>query len=134
MAEADIPNLSALVVNAAFSPASGYEAVNELLSRQQPVTAILCSNDILALGIYRGLAEHRLRIPRDISVMGINDKEEVRYLSPMLTSVNIPIEEMGRHAAQLLMHRISGGHRLPVTMQLPNRLIVRGSTSEAERR
>lgn len=122
----------ALVVDAAFSPASGYDAANELLSRKKPFTAILCANDMLALGVIKALNEHRLRVPKDISIIGINDKEDVRYLDPMLTAVNIPIEEMGKHAAKLLLDRINGGHKLPVKLILPNKLIIRESCGPAK--
>lgn len=124
-------NPNPLVVDATFSPASGYDAAVELLRRQVPFTAILCANDMLALGVIKALNEHKLRVPRDVSIVGINDKEDVRYLSPMLTAVNIPIEEMGAHAAKLLLDRIAGNHQLPVKMILPNKLIVRESCGPA---
>ena len=129
-----IPDPESLVVDAAFSPASGYDAALELLGRKIHFTAILCANDMLALGVMKALNEHRLRVPRDVSIVGINDKEDIRYLSPMLTAVNIPIEEMGRHAAMLLLDRIAGNHRLPLKMILPNKLILRESCDVAKKR
>lgn len=122
-----ILNPESLVVETAFSPSGGYDAVKALLERGKPFTAILCADDVLALGVLKALKEHKLHVPRDVSVVGINDKEEVRYLDPMLTAVNIPIEEMGKHAAKLLIDRIEGGHKLPVKLILPNRLICRES-------
>lgn len=127
MAQIGVADPESLVVDAAFSPASGYDAAQELLSRRKPFTAILCANDMLALGVFKALNEHRLRVPKDVSVIGINDKEDVRYLNPMLTAINIPIEEMGRHAAKLLLDRLMGGHQLPVKMTLPNKLVIRES-------
>lgn len=56
----------------------------------------------------------------------------LRDSSPMLTAVNIPIEEMGRHAAKLLLDRVAGNHQLPVKMILPNKLIVRESCGPAK--
>ncbi len=126
-----VREVESLVVDAAFSPASGYGAAQELLSRKQPFTAILCANDMLALGVMKALTEHRLRVPRDISIIGINDKEDVRYLDPMLTAINIPIEEIGKHAAKLLVDRIGGGHRLPAKLTLPSKLIIRESCGPA---
>ena len=116
------------VAEAMFTPAGGFEAVNQLLERRQRFTAILCANDMLAVGAMRALKEHSLRIPRDVSLVGINDMETVRYMDPMLTTVNIPLEEMGRHVAKLLIDRIEGGHRLPVKIALPNALILRESS------
>lgn len=132
MGQLGIADPEALVVDAAFSPASGYDATRELLSRKVPFTAILCANDMLVLGVLKALNEHRLQVPRDVSIVGINDKEDVRYLDPMLTAVNIPIEEMGRHAARLLIDGVQGGHRLPVKMTLPNRLIIRESCAPVQ--
>lgn len=122
-----VSNPESLVVEAAFSPASGYNAVQQLLERGNPFTAILCANDVLALGVIKALNDHHLRVPRDVSIIGINDKEDVRYLDPMLTAVNIPIKEMGKHATKLLLDRIAGGHQLPVKLLLPNKLNVRES-------
>lgn len=115
------------VAEALFSPSGGYDAVNRLLERGQSFTAILCANDMLAVGAMKALREHKLYIPRDVSLIGINDMETVRYLDPMLTTVNIPLEEMGKHTAKLLIDRIEGGHKLPVRMMIPNALIRRDS-------
>ena len=130
MEEIGVPDPCQLVVNAAFSAASGYDAATELLSRAKPFTAILCANDALALGVYKALNEHHLRVPKDISIVGINDSEEVHYLDPMLTAVNIPVEEMGKHAVKLLVDSIHGQHKLPVKMVLHNRLIARESCAK----
>lgn len=119
------------VAEALFSPTGGYDAVNQLLERRQPFTAILCANDMLAVGAMKALREHRLHIPKDISLIGINDMETVRYLDPMLTTVNIPLEEMGKHTAKLLIDRIEGGHKLPVKLLIPNSLICRESCAPA---
>lgn len=132
MGQIGVSDPEALVVDAAFSPASGYDAAKELLSRKKPFTAILCANDMLAMGVLKALKESKLRVPADISILGINDKEDVRYLDPMLTALNIPIEEMGRHAAKLLLDRINGGHKLPVKLILPNKLIIRESCGPAK--
>lgn len=134
MKQIGVPDPAFLVVDTAFSPTGGYEAVNELLSRKKPFTAILCANDVLALGVLKALNEHKLRVPRDVSIIGINDKEDVRYLDPMLTAVNIPIEEMGKHATKLLIDRIVGGHKLPVKLILPNQLICRESCAPVRNR
>ena len=115
------------VAEAPFSPAGGFEAVNRLLESERPFTAILCANDMLAMGAMKALREHGLRIPRDVSLVGINDMETVRYLDPMLTTVHVPLEEMGRHAARLLIDQIEGGHRLPAKVILPAELVLRES-------
>ena len=119
------------IMNTLFSPSGGYEAIKRLLDSRQPFTAILCANDMLAVGAMKALREHRLQIPRDVSLIGINDMETLRYLDPMLTAVNIPLDEMGRHVAHLLIDRMEGRHKLPVKLILPNTLIYRESCAQA---
>lgn len=122
-----ISDPEALAVDASFSPTSGYDAVNRLIEAGKQFTAILCANDMLAVGAMRALKEHRLRVPKDVSLIGINDMETSRYLDPMLTTVAIPVEEMGKHTAKLLIDRILGGHKEPVKLILPSALILRES-------
>jgi LacI family transcriptional regulator len=64
----------------------------------RPPTAIFCSNDRMAVGCYQALKERRLSIPDDISVIGYDDEEVARHLSPQLTSLVLPHREMGRWA------------------------------------
>lgn len=122
-----LENPEALAVDAPFSPAGGYDAVHRLLEEKKHFTAILCANDMLAVGAMKALREHRLRVPKDVSLIGINDMETSRYLDPMLTTVAIPMREMGSHAAKMLIDRISGGHKEPVKLILPSTLICRES-------
>lgn len=116
-----------LAVDAPFSPAGGYSAVHHLLQDGKEFTAILCANDLLAVGALKALKEHRLRVPKDVSLIGINDMETSRYLDPMLTTVAIPMHEMGQHVAKMLIDRIQGGHTAPVKLILPSTLICRES-------
>lgn len=121
-----------LAVDAPFSPAGGYDAVHRLLQEGKDFTAILCANDMLAVGALKALKEHRLRVPKDVSLIGINDMETSRYLDPMLTTVAIPMREMGKHAAKMLIDRINGGHKEPVKLILPSTLICRESCAAAK--
>ncbi len=132
MAAAGVPDAARFAVEAPFSPAGGYGGVQELLRREIPFTAILCANDMLAVGALKALREHKLRVPRDVSLIGINDMETSRYLDPMLTTVAIPMGEMGKHAARLLINRIQGGHREPVKLMIPSTLIRRESCGPAK--
>ena len=115
------------VIDTPFTPAGAYDAVNLFLEKNRDFTAIFCPNDMSAMGVYKALKEHKLKVPRDISVIGINDMETVRYLDPMLTTINIPMEEMGKMVAKLLVDRIEGGHMLPTKIEIPFSLISRYS-------
>ena len=127
MKDLGITGAEGYAMEAAFSPAGGYDAVHQLLSEGRQFTAILCANDMLAVGALKALKEHKLRVPRDVSLIGINDMETSRYLDPMLTTIAIPMGEMGAIAAKMLIDRIQSGHRTPVKMILPGNLICRES-------
>jgi len=121
------------VIDTPFTPTGGYDAVNALMSRKTDFTAIFCANDISAVGALKALKEHKLKVPRDISLIGINDMESVRYLDPMLTTIHVPLEEMGKMAAKILIDRIEGGHRLAARVEIPSTLKCRESCSPVKK-
>lgn len=134
MRDIGVTDVQELTLEASFSPVGGHEAVQALIDRGTEFTAIFCANDMLAVGALKALRERRLRVPRDVSLIGINDMETVRYLDPMLTTVAIPLDEMGKIAGMLLIDRIEGGHRKPVKAILPHQLIVRESCGPAPKK
>ena len=91
----------------------------ELLTKKQNFTAVFCANDDTAIGAVRALLEHNVRVPEDISVIGMDDIEMSRYLSPMLTTVHIPTEDMGKQAAKVIIDRMEGGHKIPMKIKFP---------------
>ena len=127
MAALKLPVTDAQVVETPFTPKHGYDAINELVRRKLDFTSIFCANDISVIGALKALREHRLKVPEDVSIIGINDMEAVRYLDPMLTSIHIPLEEMGKMAAKILIDRAEGGHKLSVKAELPIKLVIRES-------
>jgi DNA-binding LacI/PurR family transcriptional regulator len=90
------------------------------------VTAVLCGNDPMALGLLRALAEHGRRVPDDVSVVGFDDVPEAAYFLPPLTTVRQDFGELGRRALHLLLDRISGNGRQP-TLPIEPELVVRAS-------
>ena len=90
-------------------------------------TAVFCDDDIVAAGLYLAARERRLRIPRDLSVVGFDDMDFARVLDPALTTVALDAELLGATAFALLEERMGGARpRRPVV--LPAELVVRGST------
>lgn len=134
MSSLGLENVMEYVEDTPFTPGGGYDAVQALMRRQSDFTAIFCANDMSAVGALKALKEHHMKVPRDVSLVGINDMETVRYLDPMLTSINIPLEEMGKMVAKLLIDRIEGGHKLPIRMSIPNTLISRESCGPVNER
>jgi DNA-binding LacI/PurR family transcriptional regulator len=91
-------------------------------------TAVLCDDDVIAAGLYLAARERGLRIPRDLSVVGFDDMDFARVLSPPLTTVALDAEQLGASAFELLEARMAGRstHRRVV---LPAELLVRESTA-----
>lgn len=134
MAQIGVRDVRQYVMESPFSPNGGHDAVARMIAQGNPCTAIFCASDILAGGALKALKEHRIRVPQDISLIGINDMETVRYLDPMLTAIAVPMTEMGKHAAKLLIDRIGGGHKLPAKMLIPGVLVQRESCGEAKKK
>lgn len=105
LATADIPYDPALVREGNWQPSAGYQETNALLDLDSPPTAIFCSNDRMAIGCYEALKERGLKIPRDMSVIGYDDEEIARHLTPQLTTLLLPHREMGRWAVE---HALAG--------------------------
>jgi LacI family transcriptional regulator len=111
---------------------AGQAAMDELLARpgERP-TALVAGNDLVALGVIRCLRAHGLRCPEDVSVVGFNDMPFAEDVWPPLTTVHMPLREIGGEAARLLLHGIESGEQEAATVTLPVSLIVRGSTAPA---
>ncbi len=85
------------------------------MSLPNPPTAIFCANDRMAVGCYEALKEMGLSIPEDVSVIGYDDDEIARHLSPPLTSMNLADRSMGRWVIDQLFHGSEGNIRHPLT-------------------
>ena len=127
MIENKLPTESRYVSDALLSYEGGYNGAKKLLASANDVTAVFCANDISAIGAMRAFQEAGLSIPQDISVIGVDDIEISKYLDPPLTTIHIPVEEMGKMSAKILVDRINGGHKVPLKVTLPFHLEIRGS-------
>ncbi len=86
----------------------GAEAFARLMQADPPPTAILCGNDVLAIGAMARAREMGMLIPGDISITGFDDLEIARFTFPPLTTVRAPHQEMGREAAKMLVRMVRG--------------------------
>jgi LacI family transcriptional regulator, galactose operon repressor len=116
------------VVEGDFSRASGVGAVAELLEKVAGITAIVAFNDQMAVGVLAALRERGILVPEEISVTGFNDTPIARDLTPALTTVRLPLVEMGVRATQLALK--PSGDKSSVE-RLPTELVLRSSTAEA---
>lgn len=108
----------------------GYQGMLRLLDSAPDVTAVFCANDMVSIGALRACRDRNVRVPEDISIIGCNDVENVQYTSPMLSSVHVPLEEMGRMAVRILLDRINGGHTSKIKVEFPFTIIKRGSSQK----
>ena len=117
-----------LVTCESYSVPAGYAAGRHLLSTHPDVTAIVASNDLIALGALQALRDGGLTCPHDISVVGFNDMPFVDQLSPSLTTIRLPQYAAGAQSAELLLERLVNPDAIVKSVLLPVELVVRGST------
>ena len=116
----------------ALTVEAGKAAMDEELAGGAPhPTAVIAGNDLLAIGVMRSLREHGLRCPEDVSVVGFNDMPFAEDLSPSLTTVHVPMFDIGVESARLLLRGIESETQDAVTVSLPVSLVVRQSTGPA---
>lgn len=93
----------------AFHRADGAAAMNRLLELDERPDAVFCFNDLLALGAIRTLLRQGLRVPEDVAIVGVDDIEESRYSTPMLTSVAPDKRHIAELAVEALLHQLDAG-------------------------
>ncbi len=113
-----------------FTEAGGAAAAQTLLDRHGELTAIFAANDKMALGAMHYLRHRGLEVPRDVSLVGFDDIQQMAYVSPSLTTVHLPLYEVGARACERLVERVRG-RADAVTETLPTHLVLRDSTAIA---
>ena len=116
------------IMSGDWSARSGYE-IGHKLAALDGVTAVLCANDNMALGLIRALTERGRDVPADISVVGFDDVPEAGYFLPPLTTVRQDFTELGRRALSALVDRISGTGEAGPRIRVPPELVVRASAA-----
>lgn len=107
---------------------SGYEKAMELLKMGDPPTALFVMNDIMAAGCYHAASELHKKIPTDISIVGFDNRDISKYLIPPLTTMNLPLQEIGKQAFQVLMESMNNENLDPKQVTLPCDIVLRQST------
>ncbi|MCV9886069.1 LacI family DNA-binding transcriptional regulator [Metabacillus halosaccharovorans] len=106
----------------------GYQLMRKFLEEGTLPTALVCASDQMAIGAMRALHEANIRVPQDLSVIGVNDIEAAEFLNPPLSTVRIHTDEMGRTAVKLLYDRLKG-REIPIKAVLSTKLMIRDSSS-----
>jgi len=119
-----------LVQHPGWEARDAYQAAMKLLSERRDFTAIVAGSDMMALGILRALHKHNIRVPEDMSLVGFDDIDQSEEADPPLTTLRQDKQALGQGAVQRLMQLIQGASP-PDPLNVPTRLIVRGSTGPA---
>lgn len=117
---------SSIALSEGFAAAAGAQAIESVWSETH-FTAVVCTTDLVALGVYRALHEHGVRIPQDVSVVGFDNTYLSEFLAPRLTSVDIPRAALSRMAVSALLP--TDKERTKRTVRLATKLVVRNSTA-----
>jgi DNA-binding LacI/PurR family transcriptional regulator len=108
----------------------GRDAMQKLLALPDLPTAVMCSNDMTAIGVLHALFEAKLRVPEDFSLIGFDDVHIAEYTIPPLTTVRMSCKDLARAAVSALLHHLQPElTRNPPLRQIPTRLIVRQTTA-----
>jgi LacI family transcriptional regulator len=120
-----------LVLETSFSIASGRHALAALLASGKKFSAVACGNDILAMGVLIEAAARRITVPGQLSVAGFDDIDLAAEYTPALTTVHLPVAEIGRDAAERMLARLAG-KAVPRVEEVKVELVVRESTGRPE--
>jgi LacI family transcriptional regulator len=128
---AGVPFAPDLVVETEFTEAGGHNAMRTLLarSRTRRPTAVFAAGDVLALGALQAAREAGVVPGVDVAVVGFDDLPVAAYIDPPLTTVHLPVRDMGEVAARVLVGQIEGHESRPQTRVLPAPLVLRGSAA-----
>jgi LacI family transcriptional regulator, purine nucleotide synthesis repressor len=108
---------------------SGYQGMRKLLSLPNVPTAVFCSNDNMAVGAAKAVQESGLKVPENISIIGFDNSEFCKYVTPALTTVKKPIREMSTEGAGRLMDMLEGNEVKGERIYISTELVIRESVA-----
>jgi LacI family transcriptional regulator len=115
------------ILAGAFTRDGGYEAMTTLLPRVSPGLCVFAVNDVMAVGAIAALRDAGLSVPADLAIAGFDDIETLRDISPGLTTVHLPLEQIGAMAVELIDGKSGDGPRIK---HVTGQVIVRPSTPQ----
>lgn len=129
---AGVPLAPELVRRGTFLVDSGHDQGHELLSLDEPPTAIFAGCDLMAFGVFEAARQRGLRVPEDLSVVGFDDLPLSKSAWPPLTTVRQPLQEMAALATRTVLGMGKGEVPETKRVELATELIVRESTAAVE--
>ncbi len=106
----------------------GYQGICEVLDEKIEIDSVFCGNDLIAVGVIKALNERKIRIPKEISIVGFDDVFLASVITPPLTTIKQPMYEIGYEGAKVLFELINNKEPLKVKIELDTELIIRKST------
>lgn len=122
-----------IIVGDSFSIRNGYLETKLLLGRESRPSAIFALNYTILLGVIKALHDTTLRIPEDISIVSFDDNISMEFMTPPMTCIRQPVEEMGRLATKLLLENIKNNSNMTSQLELSTNVVVRGSIGKCPR-
>lgn len=118
-----------LILRAAATIAGGLAGMRALLALPDRPTAVFCANDLMALGAHKACSVAGVDLPNDLSLLGCDDIEMARLVTPELSTIALPTRELGARAVRLLLRQIEANSTVPPASQLlAVKLVTRGTT------
>jgi LacI family transcriptional regulator len=128
MSESDLPINEDHVSIGDYSQRFGYETMHCWLQDHPEMTGLFCASDTLAMGALLALYKSNVQVPEQFSVIGFDDLNFSKYLTPPLTTIQQPIFKKGKKAARLLIDQIEKKVTDPININLEPELIIRESS------
>jgi LacI family transcriptional regulator len=116
-----------------MSPEIAYTVVEKMLRTRKRFSAIVCFNDVAALGATRAITDAGAKVPDDFSVVGFDDIHLAVFATPSITTIRQPLRQMGETAAQVLLEQLRANRKYPAEIAVEPELIMRESTGVARR-
>jgi LacI family transcriptional regulator len=125
LAEAGVDLRGEHIVAGEFTRDGGYQAAEQLLSGDPDISCLFAVNDVMAVGAMAALRDHGVRLPDDMAVAGFDDIATLRDVTPPLTTVRLPLEDLGASAFELVMSEPAARRRL---RRVEGEVVIRAST------
>lgn len=113
----------------------GYKYFNNFKKKEDAPTAVVCYDDFVAFGLISALKDLSINVPNDVSIIGIDDISYSKYWSPKLTTISVPLEEIGQIAAEILINTIENHKVMPTVKKIIEpELIIRETTKDLRKK
>jgi DNA-binding LacI/PurR family transcriptional regulator len=129
MEDHDLPLNKGWIMDSGYSVDSGSQAANQLLSLPKRPSAVLATDDLKVIGVFKAATDLNIRIPQELSVVGYSNTSHPPFLTPALTSIEIPVKKLGEVGAHFLFSKIKENEPIPARTIIKTEEIIGESVS-----